>query len=100
MLDFELPTRVTLFPYTTLFRSVPLAAVAEALRLLAERNRVIAEGAGATPVAVALAGLPEITEGKKIVCRSEEHTSELQSPDHILCRHLLEKTNIVADEGY
>ncbi|HZF13624.1 MAG TPA: threonine/serine dehydratase [Thermoanaerobaculia bacterium] len=49
-------------------RVVPLAAVAEALRLLAERNRVIAEGAGATPVAVALAGLPEITEGKKIVC--------------------------------
>ncbi|HKG91871.1 MAG TPA: threonine/serine dehydratase [Gemmatimonadaceae bacterium] len=35
---------------------VPLAAVADALRLLAERNRVIAEGAGATPVAAALAG--------------------------------------------
>src|SRR5262249_26431583 len=46
-------------------RVVPLAAVAEAIRLLAERNRVIAEGAGATPVAVALAGL---AEGKKIVC--------------------------------
>jgi threonine dehydratase len=44
---------------------VPLAAVAEAIRLLAERNRVIAEGAGATPVAVALAGL---APGRKIVC--------------------------------
>lgn len=44
---------------------VSLAEVAEAVRLLAERNRVIAEGAGATPVAVALAGK---AQGKKIVC--------------------------------
>jgi threonine dehydratase len=42
-----------------------LAAVAEAVRLLAERNRVIAEGAGATPVAAALAGK---AGGGKIVC--------------------------------
>jgi threonine dehydratase len=46
-------------------RVVPLAAVAEAVRLLAERNRVIAEGAGATPVAAALAGQ---RAGEKIVC--------------------------------
>ncbi len=42
-----------------------LAAVAEAIRLLAERNRVIAEGAGATPVAAALAGK---AGGGKVVC--------------------------------
>jgi len=48
-------------------RVVPLAAVAEAIRLLAERNRVIAEGAGGTPVAVALAGGHGVT-GKKVVC--------------------------------
>lgn len=44
---------------------VSLAQVAEAVRLLAERNRVIAEGAGATPVAAALAGK---AEGAKLVC--------------------------------
>jgi threonine dehydratase len=52
-------------------RVVPLAAVAAAVRLLAERHRVIAEGAGATAVAVAMAlaqgGGAEVS-GKKIVC--------------------------------
>lgn len=42
-----------------------LADVAEAIRLLAERNRIIAEGAGATPVAAALAGK---AGGGKVVC--------------------------------
>ena len=49
---------------------VSLADVAEAVRTLAERNRVIAEGAGATPVAAALAGRGNM-EGKrggKVVC--------------------------------
>jgi threonine dehydratase len=46
-------------------RVVPLEAVAAALRLLAERHRVIAEGGGATPVAAALAGVPN---AGKIVC--------------------------------
>jgi threonine dehydratase len=48
-------------------RVVSLAAVAEAVRLLAERNRVIAEGAGGTPVAAALAGGDGIA-GRKVVC--------------------------------
>ena len=46
-------------------RVVPLEEVAAAVRLLAERHRVIAEGAGATPVAAALAGVPE---ARKVVC--------------------------------
>jgi threonine dehydratase len=46
-------------------RVVPLEEVAAAVRLLAERHRVIAEGAGATPVAAALAGIPE---ARKVVC--------------------------------
>ena len=46
-------------------RVVPLEEVAAAVRLLAERHRVIAEGAGGTSVAAALAGVPE---GRKIVC--------------------------------
>jgi threonine dehydratase len=44
---------------------VPLAEVAAAVRLLAERNRVVAEGAGATPVAAALAGK---AGSGKVVC--------------------------------
>jgi threonine dehydratase len=48
-------------------RVVSLAAVAEAVRLLAERNRVIAEGAGGTPVAVALASGDGFA-GRKVVC--------------------------------
>ena len=36
--------------------AMPLAAIADAVRVLVERNRVVAEGAGATPVAAALAG--------------------------------------------
>jgi threonine dehydratase len=43
---------------------MPVAAVADAVRLLVERNRVVAEGAGATPVAAALSG----KAGGKVVC--------------------------------
>src|SRR5258708_20710884 len=65
------PPRSTLFPYTTLFRSQELLAKHE-------------PQTGA--------GLPYGTPGSIIVLfRSEEHTSELQSPDHLVCRLLLEK---------
>ena len=47
---------------------MPLRDVAEAVRILAERNRVVAEGAGATPVAAALAEKAKGTIGGKIVC--------------------------------
>src|SRR5258708_13741371 len=68
------PPRSTLFPYTTLFRSIDVAAaillrhfetatVQKALRILLVDD----------------------------MQRSEEHTSELQSPDHLVCRLLLEK---------
>src|SRR5947208_12070687 len=65
------PPRCTLFPYTTLFRS------REALAL---RN---------APQARVLSRPP------RAAARSEEHTSELQSPDHLVCRLLLEKKNPV-----
>src|SRR5690348_17776384 len=65
------PPGSTLFPYTTLFRSVHDSA-----QLL----ETVALG-----LAVAL--LPASARG----CRSEEHTSELQSPVHLVCRLLLEK---------
>src|SRR5438552_10013135 len=68
------PPRPTLFPYTTLFRSIALA---------------VGRAAGADPArAVAALATAQLPAG-----RSEEHTSELQSPDHLVCRLLLEKKN-------
>src|SRR5256885_3839762 len=64
------PPRSTLFPYTTLFRSVPIGAILD-------------EGKGA---AADVAG-----DGHRHRVRSEEHTSELQSPCNLVCRLLLEK---------
>src|SRR4051794_41754784 len=64
------PPRSTLFPYTTLFRSCPQRASAG-----------VANAASRTATA---ARAP----------RSEEHTSELQSPVHLVCRLLLEKKKI------
>src|SRR5258708_14394144 len=60
------PPRSTLFPYTTLFRS----------RRTKPRN---------------CSGLLTTLRKEKVNNRSEEHTSELQSPDHLVCRLLLEK---------
>src|SRR2546429_6441711 len=71
------PPRSTLFPYTTLFRSVPQVVAA----VVHDQQRVPA-------------GLPEPgrqVEGHLGVPRSEEHTSELQSRLHLVCRLLLEK---------
>src|SRR5258708_25744320 len=80
------PPRSTLFPYTTLFRSghanVP-GTVVGALILALLNNGLVLIGAPYF--------MQDILLGVTIVARSEEHTSELQSPDHLLCRLLLEK---------
>src|SRR2546429_4469962 len=73
------PPRSTLFPYTTLFRS-SMSAVVEASSSWPHRN---AAGMSRCPQAVAAALPPRL--------RSEEHTSELQSRLHLVCRLLLEK---------
>src|SRR2546426_9081870 len=75
------PPRSTLFPYTTLFRSVEG-------RSIAYRRR--AGGLVWFDFAV-LCGGPRSTA--KSNHRSEEHTSELQSPCNLVCRLLLEKKN-------
>src|SRR5258708_24417916 len=83
------PPRSTLFPYTTLFRSNIIG-----------RNIGNGQGFGIDPEA-----LPKLAEKIDTVknpeyraqlhaYRSEEHTSELQSPDHLVCRLLLEKKKI------
>src|SRR2546422_4555064 len=82
------PPRSTLFPYTTLFRS--LARVEDRVRPLGEDRRLlwnrVARLLGVIAVVEADADeLPRIGD------RSEEHTSELQSRLHLVCRLLLEK---------
>src|SRR2546429_3639264 len=74
------PPRSTLFPYTTLFRSVELG---QPQPLRAEGRHVVAVE-GARQLAARLRGVRRRD-------RSEEHTSELQSRLHLVCRLLLEK---------
>src|SRR2546427_3137634 len=69
------PPRSTLFPYTTLFRSIYI------------RN-------DSTPVLIDFGAARQtlVQEGQRLSPRSEEHTSELQSQSNVVCRLLLEKT--------
>src|SRR5258708_28623433 len=72
------PPRSTLFPYTTLFRSHPRSRVQDCAKRRTRAYR-FSGGTPAFPVCSCAS------------FRSEEHTSELQSPDHLVCRLLLEK---------
>src|SRR2546422_2418140 len=68
------PPRSTLFPYTTLFRSVGIRRK----EWILQRLRHLGEGPGKP-------------QRSRVLERSEEHTSELQSRLHLVCRLLLEK---------
>src|SRR2546422_6957557 len=72
------PPRSTLFPYTTLFRSLEEA-----------RAELIALHNFFDPKLVEIGGIPSAEAAE--AARSEEHTSELQSRLHLVCRLLLEK---------
>src|SRR5256885_5704346 len=74
------PPRSTLFPYTTLFRSGADGDVAATSR--AQRG---------TRIDIQRTGIDRAAQSG---CRSEEHTSELQSPCNLVCRLLLEKKKI------
>src|SRR2546426_8575421 len=91
------PPRSTLFPYTTLFRSGQAAGAAAA-------GDARAAGATGAEAETALAEIPEALRARRdslvqawreetlaALDRSEEHTSELQSPCNLVCRLLLEK---------
>src|SRR5258707_6169416 len=67
------PPRSTLFPYTTLFRSYPARTFVQAGKILGESRFEVL--------------------GIAVRRRSEEHTSELQSRQYLVCRLLLEKKN-------
>src|SRR2546430_5628423 len=84
------PPRSTLFPYTTLFRSVhDVDAGYGAVRVLHRVSIEVREGE-----TVALLGTNGNGKSTLIKCRSEEHTSELQSQSNLVCRLLLEKKKI------
>src|SRR2546429_2630525 len=78
------PPRSTLFPYTTLFRSVPASVPISARNVKKWRLR--------TNGCISIASRPKPH-------RSEEHTSELQSRLHLVCRLLLEKKKTHTDNS-
>src|SRR3712207_8302943 len=78
------PPRSTLFPYTTLFRS----GAADPAAGVRECGGAAADAAFRGSGRRALRGHPRAAEG---ALRSEEHTSELQSRQYLVCRLLLEK---------
>src|SRR2546426_12785904 len=75
------PPRSTLFPYTTLFRSHQVVPLPPDQRDLFARRRH----------ATIACGTRQRVDPLEAVVRSEEHTSELQSPCNLVCRLLLEK---------
>src|SRR5947208_9305155 len=83
------PPRSTLFPYTTLFRSLGQGRNEPARGPSARASPRSPGAAGGRKVHVA--ARPRAVGGGLLRPRSEEHTSELQSPDHLVCRLLLEK---------
>src|SRR5689334_24681699 len=87
------PPRSTLFPYTTLFRSI--VAVPRRARGLVQGTGPGRDPrrAGAVEPAAAPARADRLRSPAR-AARSEEHTSELQSQFHLVCRLLLEKKNI------
>src|SRR5438477_6019455 len=94
------PPRSTLFPYTTLFRSRPVFLAASLAAPGQERDfaggrRPAADGhrpprARRTHRRIGVGGRRP-RDGRAAFCRSEEHTSELQSHVNLVCRLLLEK---------
>src|SRR5947208_12543348 len=94
------PPRSTLFPYTTLFRSRLSAGAHEGStngRGLPRGEHGSADWYRGASRAAAGAGTVQRDLCSDEEARSEEHTSELQSPDHLVCRLLLEKKNQTRD---
>src|SRR3712207_7717890 len=88
------PPRSTLFPYTTLFRSVEGARQGRVLNreeTLANLERALSEIDSEVPIAADYKRAEVSTQEIEGLRRSEEHTSELQSRQYLVCRLLLEK---------
>src|SRR3712207_8127093 len=89
------PPRSTLFPYTTLFRSAPGDADGSALIARHQEAPLPMGEEGLVEPCAARWRLGRLVAGAVVVghLRSEEHTSELQSRQYLVCRLLLEKKN-------
>src|SRR3712207_7442737 len=98
------PPRSTLFPYTTLFRSLPIFDVAVGERAISHMGHIKMMGAIQPFLSGAISktvNMPHAATVEDIAdaylqawrLRSEEHTSELQSRQYLVCRLLLEKKN-------
>src|SRR2546430_11696655 len=87
------PPRSTLFPYTTLFRSLAQQVFVGMSETAPSTDYTTAGVLGVILFAISLAAWPvanRLRESEALV-RSEEHTSELQSQSNLVCRLLLEK---------
>src|SRR3712207_7923955 len=87
------PPRSTLFPYTTLFRSIRRDGACEMHRQQARARADIGDPRAGPDLERLddLLGLALLIEARLLFGRSEEHTSELQSRQYLVCRLLLEK---------
>src|SRR3712207_7368642 len=98
------PPRSTLFPYTTLFRSSSgcaskiIASLGQTMAAGTEFQVPVTNGGETMHYGPAVAMLPGgnvVVAWSNIASRSEEHTSELQSRQYLVCRLLLEKKNLI-----
>src|SRR3989442_10154109 len=87
------PPRSTLFPYTTLFRSLPAH-----IRQDLPGDRHLPESGEHLPAAISGDRRDRAVRSRAAVLRSEEHTSELQSRPHLACRPLLGKKQNTEDQ--
>src|SRR5687768_17914151 len=96
------PPRSTLFPYTTLFRSQKAVDLHnKALTLSREREQTGVSAVSLFEIARIERDLGNFANARnRIEERSEEHTSELQSRLHLVCRLLLEKKKKNTNENY
>src|SRR2546426_6030542 len=97
------PPRSTLFPYTTLFRSPVASAFKLAFQIPNLFRRLLGEGA-LSAAFIPIFKAKEKSENEQEMwraanARSEEHTSELQSPCNLVCRLLLEKKKNKKEES-
>src|SRR3712207_8138780 len=85
------PPRSTLFPYTTLFRSEVGVVLVPSLGDVSHADRVLLRGQDVAYLSLDLLQ-------RRFEIRSEEHTSELQSRQYLVCRLLLEKKKNVSQK--
>src|SRR3712207_506497 len=97
------PPRSTLFPYTTLFRSIDCTPIGASITGTSKRDPNKSTDASRLDTSLSIRGtIRQRANAERLArsVRSEEHTSELQSRQYLVCRLLLEKTkNTVHDHS-